>query len=470
MFGPVLQQSLRSRGIQSLTITASKSPARIPTGGTPQRLCTRVDVRNFSDRPSPSSSDAPKGDASRANSSPGSTSQQTDAGDFASRTSEQSAPIGPKSRLGTWFTALLLAGLGMTAYGIGEIWGAMTIWPKEVRGDLRQGLREDVKGERDLAARYLYRAWETSKKMTLEQFGIHPYLKTTGIAITLAGALEADGKQEQAYQIYQEALNLLQEGPGNTTSRLRTGLSAPERLRCVAIAHKLGELAEELHKPEEEEEKWLVYSVETVLRDIMGATPAATVSIEKGEGKEELSDLMGHLKLPVWATSHDIAAPFEALATFYSKAGKISYAMPLYLQAVSILIPPPPQVTPADDQCRGAQLMGNISELILRTSINPEAVVQAEAWANKGLEVASRVRKSTFTTHPVCEQAYAMMLYNLAMIRDMSGDQEKARQLFTQSLVQYQQNGLSEGVENAERAIRDLGKRAEVPTGFAKDS
>lgn len=52
----------------------------------------------------------------------------------------------------------------------------------------------------------------------------------------------------------------------------------------------------------------------------------------------------------------------------------------------------------------------------------------------------------------------------------MSGDQEKARQLFTQSLVQYQQNGLSEGVENAERAIRDLGKRAEVPTGFAKDS
>lgn len=274
--------------------------------------------------------------------------------------------------------------------------------------------------------------------MTLEQFGIHPYLKTTGIAITLAGVLEADGKQEQAYQIYQEALNLLQEGPGNTTSRLRTGLSAPERLRGVAIAHKLGELAEELHKPEEEEEKWLVYSVETVLRDIMGATPAATVSIEKGEGKEELSDLMGHLKLPVWATSHDIAAPFEALATFYSKAGKIrsvsyiirrsnnahipsSYAMPLYLQAVSILIPPPPQVTPADDQCRGAQLMGNISELILRTSINPEAVVQAEAWANKGLEVASRVRKSTFTTHPVCEQAYAMMLYNLAMIRDVSG-------------------------------------------------
>lgn len=159
--------------------------------------------------------------------------------------------------------------------------------------------------------------------MTLEQFGVHPYLKTTGIAITLAGVLEADGKTEQAYQIYQEALSLLQEGPGDSTSRLHTRLSAPERLRGVAIAHKLGELAEQLHKPEEEE-KWLVYSVETVLRDIMGASPAAVVSVERGtaEGKE-LSDLMGHLNLPVWATSHDLAAPFEALASFYSKVGKI---------------------------------------------------------------------------------------------------------------------------------------------------
>lgn len=94
--------------------------------------------------------------------------------------------------------------------------------------------------------------------------------------------------------------------------------------------------------------------------------------------------------------------------------------MPLYLQAISILIPPPPHVTPADDQCRGAQLMGNISELILRRSMSPDAVVQAESWANKGLEVASRLRKSGFTAHPVCEQAYAMMLYNLAMIRDVS--------------------------------------------------
>lgn len=96
-----------------------------------------------------------------------------------------------------------------------------------------------------------------------------------------------------------------------------------------------------------------------------------------------------------------------------------SYAMPLYLQAISILIPPPPQISSAEDQCRAAQLMGNISELILRTRNDPEAIVQAESWANKGLEVASRVRKSTLVKHPSCEVAYAYMLYNLGMIRDV---------------------------------------------------
>jgi hypothetical protein len=97
----------------------------------------------------------------------------------------------------------------------------------------------------------------------------------------------------------------------------------------------------------------------------------------------------------------------------------LSYAMPLYLQAISILIPPPPQVSSAEDQCRASQLMGNISELILRTRNDPESIVQAESWATKGLEVASRVRKSTLVKHPSCEVAYAYMLYNLAAIRDV---------------------------------------------------
>ena len=161
--------------------------------------------------------------------------------------------------------------------------------------------------------------------MKLEEFGLQPYMKTTGIAITLAAVLEADGKHERAYQVYQEALSQLQENDTDPTSRLRRGLTAPERMRGVAIAYRLGELAEQLHKPEQEEEQWLVYSVETALRDIMHATPKSDVSIEKvgPEGKVEASGMVEQLKLPMWATSHDLAAPFEALGSFYSKVGKV---------------------------------------------------------------------------------------------------------------------------------------------------
>ncbi|KAF6764144.1 hypothetical protein DFP72DRAFT_870869 [Ephemerocybe angulata] len=343
-----------------------------------------------------------------------------------------------------------------------NIWRSMTIWPKELRSDLRQGLLEDLRGNREISAQYLYRAWKEAKDMPIDKFGYHPYLKVSGIAIALAGVLEADGKAENAYHIYQEALQVLQvEGSDSPTARIRSGLSPPERMRAVAIAYKLGELAHALGKPKEEEEKWLVYSVESVLKDVMGSSEA---DFEPKEGAAQLKELMETLRTPRWAVKHDIAAPFEALGAFYSREGKIIYAMPLYLQAISILMPPPPQSTTAEDQCRAAQLMGNISELILRTKNDPESLVQAEAWANKGLEIASRVRKGSFTTHPVCEVAYACMLFNLGMIREMSGDQTKARELFTQSLDQSRIIGLHEGIENAEKAIHELGRETSTPT------
>lgn len=116
----------------------------------------------------------------------------------------------------------------------------------------------------------------------------------------------------------------------------------------------------------------------------------------------------------------------------------LSFAMPLYLQAVSILIPPPPQETSPENKCRGewdvvsilettlticlsgAQMMGNIANLILESGTSPELIQQAESWANKGLEVASAVRNSSRTKHEACEIAYAFMLFNLGRIREVS--------------------------------------------------
>ncbi len=66
--------------------------------------------------------------------------------------------------------------------------------------------------------------------------------------------------------------------------------------------------------------------------------------------------------------------------------------------------------------------MGNIAELILRghpsDTVPTEVLDQAEAWARKGLEIAKTARReSLFRQHEICEEGYAVLLFNMAMIR-----------------------------------------------------
>ncbi|KIK60118.1 hypothetical protein GYMLUDRAFT_85491 [Collybiopsis luxurians FD-317 M1] len=87
------------------------------------------------------------------------------------------------------------------------------------------------------------------------------------------------------------------------------------------------------------------------------------------------------LPLPSWMNKTDIGAPLGALGAFYAQAGRLEppwFAMPLYLNAISLLVPPAPKKSSVDDRRRDAQLMTNLSELIMRGT----PTLQAEAWAS----------------------------------------------------------------------------------------
>lgn len=158
-------------------------------------------------------------------------------------------------------------------------------------------------------------------------------LKTSGIAIVLAGVLEIDGNKEEAYNVYKEALWQLQSAYldlppdtphpeiGTETLELLTG---PERMRAVAIAYKLGCMASELGKPDEEEEKWLTWAVTGILKAVMEAPAGSGAEMAPVEPNKagNLYIMARDLRLPLWSRVHDLAAPFEALGTFYSKQGK----------------------------------------------------------------------------------------------------------------------------------------------------
>jgi hypothetical protein len=158
-------------------------------------------------------------------------------------------------------------------------------------------------------------AWETAKNLPIEQFKAQPYLKTSGIAICLGEVLEGDDKKSDAYDIYVDALKQLQDAGIPI-------MSGPEKMRAVALAYKLGELGGSIEKPKEDTEKWLTFAVETVLKHVLEVSPSNSVAGTPHEEGDNMV-IIAELGLPDWVSSVDIAAPFEALGTFYSRAGKL---------------------------------------------------------------------------------------------------------------------------------------------------
>ncbi|KAK7045419.1 hypothetical protein VNI00_007672 [Paramarasmius palmivorus] len=356
----------------------------------------------------------------------------------------------PKRRtFGPWFIGFMGVGAAMAAYGGYVLYETLTMWPPEVRSDLRNALTAKFKGDLDLSERYFHRAWLTIQTLPISSLGSLPYLKLTGVAVSLADVLEIANKPEQAYEICVQALDILQ------SEDVKDQLGGQERLRGVAIAAKLGELAEELHKPAEEEEKWKVWAVEEVLR---------VVKAESGNEGQAGQINLPMMALPKWITKADVGAPLEALGAFYGRTGRLDYAMPLYLQAISLLIPPAPKKASVEDRCRGAQLMGSLSELLMRGPPSPERLHQAEAWASQALAVITKARgEAGGTKIDTCEMAYAMALFNVAAFKEMANDKSTARNLYKEGLAQSRAVGMQEGIVEASEALKRLDSENTTP-------
>jgi hypothetical protein len=69
--------------------------------------------------------------------------------------------------------------------------------------------------------------------------------------------------------------------------------------------------------------------------------------------------------------------------------------------------------------CRGAQLMGNLSELISRGQPTPERLHQAEAWAKQALGILQRATEDTKGQSAICEEALVAAFFNLAALKEV---------------------------------------------------
>ncbi|CAE6415925.1 unnamed protein product [Rhizoctonia solani] len=371
------------------------------------------------------------------------------------------------SRVSWVFTGLILLGVGATSYGLYEFYSTFTTWPKELRGDLRSAVKAETQGDYKISEAYFRRALEKAQALTPEQLGGQYHLKVSGIAIALAAVLEKQNNFRGANEVYARAFaDILRVPPPPGTTPVLLG---PERMRAIGLSVKLGEIAARFGQTEEEE-KYLLFGVEEILRmmkEASGALPHIEGNTNQSGGPQQ------ELVLPNWVSHTDAGSVLERLAEFYSRTGRSDYAVPLYLQALSILLPPPksqgrtPTIT---DRCRGALLMNNLAEIFASPSSSRKPnLEQAAAWARKGLVVAQKARGeitpdlSKKTTNleddplTTCESVLAVLVYNLGMLSEQKDDVAGAKVLFKQALDQSKRAGF-EGELEAQKAISRTSK------------
>jgi len=105
--------------------------------------------------------------------------------------------------------------------------------------------------------------------------------------------------------------------------------------------------------------------------------------------------------------------------------------------------------------------MTSVSEMIIRNQLSRETVQQAEQWAMKGLEVVVSTRKASKEPIPMCEIAYAVQLFNMASLRAIGGDINKAKDLFARTATQAKNIGYQSLVDTSNQAIEELNSRTQ---------
>ncbi|KAJ6627858.1 hypothetical protein B0H10DRAFT_1992287 [Mycena sp. CBHHK59/15] len=351
-------------------------------------------------------------------------------------TESSQSPDQVLGRRPVWIASICL-GSGALAYAC---YDAYTDWrnlyPIEVRDDLKRGIAAKNKGDPELSAYYKRKAWETAISLPVENFKTEPYLRITGIAVDLAGEFEEQGRPQEAFKLYADVFNFLRNASPET-------LSGRERLRGVSLAVKLGQLSRTCAIRVEEEGDLLEWAVEEVLR-LLVDSQASTSAGDAFQGLDLVK-----VKFPEWLKKTDVSVPLQELGDFYGRTGKSEYAMPLYLQGISLLVSDNPGKASVEDICQGAYLMNNIAEIIIRGDPTDERQKYAESWVRNALSVLKTARNSTKEPISTCEYALSAALYNAGMLRELAGDKQHARAFFNSALEQSKMSGVEEGVAAA---------------------
>jgi tetratricopeptide (TPR) repeat protein len=193
-------------------------------------------------------------------------------------------------------------------------------------------------------------------------------------------------------------------------------------------------------------------------------TSAIELCVREMHRRERLGLPVGGDREDSWMDLSEIAYTFDELAKFYTAKDKQELAIPLFMQALSMI----KEVEGDTTTCKQVVLLNNIASSMAEqlqkpspfssssSAQNPlprdQIIDSARQWAQKAIEVADRIEPPIRDEE--CDISCSVATYNLGSIAEMQGDFERARKKFEEARDMARKLGFEEGVTNSDRAIK----------------
>lgn len=377
----------------------------------------------------------------------------------------------------------MVLGMLVTIYGLLEWYYAFDTWPEEVRTELKKAVKAKNQGDAVRSEAAFRKTLEIAHTLPLSAFEPEPLLKLTGLSISLAALLESNGQLKQSFKVLSDALEFL-DGHGSPASSEPTShkWTEADRIRAIGLSQKLGSLALQLSARTGDEydrlaETYLVRALEDMIkfanissseeseakvvgRDFKFADDSAEAIAKRGEEPDE--SIGGKV------TRKGMGKTMEALADLYAKRGQYEMANPLYVQAITTLLPSDGDAekgsaqrrkpSPADI-CQAATLMNTLSSTLLNPPTT-DNIIASRQWSLKSLSLTDRasadLADDAARERILCGRAKVVSEFNLGVLAEMSLKKDDAIKYLNQSLQHARLIGFREGAREANEALQRI--------------
>ncbi|EGG13212.1 Hypothetical protein MELLADRAFT_58366 [Melampsora larici-populina 98AG31] len=324
--------------------------------------------------------------------------------------------IKPRNQLPKWIgLSTIILSIGLISYTVFPTSIHEGGFPKEIKKNLRFALLAEKNGELIQSKKFFKYAYELGRLEGIE------LMKLSGIGIRWGSMLESFDEIQEAKEVYLLVFKDLEDRISNENGN---GIEGYLKMRMVSVAQKLAQISNDKKLIE----KYLTWSVEELLK-------LSLPGIGSNRSRENEKIVLGEIELPEWVKGIELGSCLESLGDFYAQNGEPEYSLTLYLQALSILLPPKPRKKEPTvlERCHASILMNNISQLHLQRK--PKMISQSKEWLKKALELipidddddeVNLNQEERFE----CLKNRMVIEENLGSLEEMMGDLVKAKERF----------------------------------------